>query len=298
MWPGHGPACHLLESTAEWAGSSSRSPLVPSRLVIASSAFGPLSSPLVTAQSARTLPGRTRNGLAWPAWRVPQAQSGLGDVSRASRQYPWHLTDRQSRPPLVCRRRLTGRQSRRPSIHRITRRAGCQWRRPGVSTHGGSQAFSRANGQYPPAAVAWYLSLCWYENYPRSCTKFPPVLGFNFFPVFLPTGWGRIFFRKSQIYPPFKTPETLPNPVFHTIPTPVFIPFLPPFFIPLRFSCHSYPRFFTSILPPIFYHQPRFLQQSVNVARPCPQCKILIITVLFLIKLEVVGSSRCSAGVS
>ena len=38
-----------------------------------------------------------RNGLAWPACRVPQAQSGLGVVSRASRQYPWRLMGRQAR---------------------------------------------------------------------------------------------------------------------------------------------------------------------------------------------------------
>ena len=35
------------------------------------------------------------------------------------------------------------------------------------------------------------------------CTKIFPVFGFNFFPVFLPTGWGRKCIRKSQSYPPF-----------------------------------------------------------------------------------------------
>ena len=47
--------------------------------------------------------------------------------------------------------------------------------------------------------------------------------------------------------------HTIPTLVFHTIPTPVF---------------HTDPT-------PFFYPKPRFLQQCVNVARPCPQCKNL-----------------------
>ena len=38
---------------------------------------------------------------------------------------------------------------------------------------------------------------------PAFVPKFFPVLGFNFFPVFLTTGWGRKCIQKSQSYLPF-----------------------------------------------------------------------------------------------
>ena len=51
----------------------------------------------------------------------------MSDVIHASRQHP---RGRQSRLPLACWRVLTGRQLRQPLVPRITRRAGCQRRRP------------------------------------------------------------------------------------------------------------------------------------------------------------------------
>ena len=97
------------------------------------------------------------------------------------RQDPWRLTSRQSRQQLVCWRWLTGRKSRQPSVPRFTRRAGCQRRRQSVPTgQGTSQAYIRAKGQYPPSAVAWYLSPVhiarWYPSRAgpgRRCSESP-----------------------------------------------------------------------------------------------------------------------------
>ena len=75
--------------------------VVSFKFVVASrseSPRSPIFGPLALRRSARDgathdLPGRARNGLAWPgAYRVPQAQSCPSNVSHASRQYPWRLT--------------------------------------------------------------------------------------------------------------------------------------------------------------------------------------------------------------
>ena len=71
--------------------------------------------------------------------QVPEAQSCLSGVSRASRQYSWRLL-------AVCR---ASRQY--PGLH------GAPPASAAVSTSSGLQAVSRAKGRYRPPAAAWYL---------------------------------------------------------------------------------------------------------------------------------------------
>ena len=84
--------------------------------------------------------------------------------------------------------------------------------------------------------------------------------GYTSYPIFhtIPSP---IFHTK----PPFSTHF---YPIFHTIPTP--FSFLPP---PPVFSMPFLPPFSTPGLS-FFYPRPQFLQQCVNVSRPCPpgQC--------------------------
>ena len=97
----------------------------------------------------------------------------------------------------------------------------------------------------------------------NACTKIFTVYVQNFSPF-----WGLSF--SPFFYPPVEV-ESVSERANYTLlfKTLVRIHFLPPFFIPFL------PPFFIPFLPPFFYHQPRFLQQCVNVARPCPQCKNL-----------------------
>ena len=143
------------------------------------------------------------------------------------------------------------------------------------------------------------LKSWWYEAYPGFCTNFFPVLGLIFSPFFCPPVGLESVSERANPTLLFKTPFRI-----HFLP-PFFIPFLPPFShhsYPC-FSHHSYPRFhtiptlvFIPILPPFFilflqwtlvFHTipthvffspapiPAAVQQCVNVARPCPQCKNL-----------------------
>ena len=122
--------------------------------------------------------------------------------------------------------------------------------------------------------------------------KFSPSLGLGFSQFFCsPVGVESVSERANPTLL-FQTPFWI-----HFL-RPLFIPFLPLFFIPFLprfiyhfypcFSYHSYPQFsyppffililtlfFIPILPPFLYHQPQFLQQCVNIVRPCPQCKNL-----------------------
>ena len=105
----------------------------------------------------------------------------------------------------------------------------------------------------------------------NACTKIftvyvqnvSPFWGLSFSPFFYPPVEVESVSERANYTLLFKTLVRI-----HFLP-PFFIPFLPPFFIPFL------PPFFIPFLPPFFYHQPRFLQQCVNVARPCPQCKNL-----------------------
>ena len=105
---------------------------------------------------------------------------------------------------------------------------------------------------------------CWYENYPRFCTKVFTVFGFNFSPFFCPQVGVESVSERA-------------NPTL-LLKTPFRIRFLPPFFIPfLLFQTqfyitfldplfrryHSYPRFSYHSHPRFSYHSyPRFLITS------------------------------------
>ena len=66
------------------------SPLLPTRLRVVLALPARHGRPSV-GRFVTARPGRARDGLAWPACRVHQAQSCLSGVSRAGRQYRWRL---------------------------------------------------------------------------------------------------------------------------------------------------------------------------------------------------------------
>ena len=70
-------------------------------------------------------------------------------------------------------------------------------------------------------------------------------------------------------YLPTSIFHAIPTPIFHAIPTPVFHTIPAPIF-------HTIPTLIFCIKPILFYPQPLFLQECVNVLGPVPSVRILI----------------------